>query len=109
MAGLWAHPQLAARQRWRTVATPAGWQLASDGDLQLTELLVNARPAPGERSGSELLSWQSLALQGFAVALAPATKPRVDVRELVLTDFYSRLVITEQGDRRRGKPRHPAC
>ena len=24
MAGLWAHPQLAARQRWREVATPAG-------------------------------------------------------------------------------------
>ena len=24
MAGLWAHPQLAARQRWRTVDTPAG-------------------------------------------------------------------------------------
>lgn len=24
MAGLWAHPQLQARQRWRTVATPAG-------------------------------------------------------------------------------------
>jgi crotonobetainyl-CoA:carnitine CoA-transferase CaiB-like acyl-CoA transferase len=24
MAGLWAHPQLAARQRWRSVDTPAG-------------------------------------------------------------------------------------
>ena len=24
MAGLWAHPQLQARQRWRTVGTPAG-------------------------------------------------------------------------------------
>jgi itaconate CoA-transferase len=24
MAGLWAHPQLQARQRWQTVSTPAG-------------------------------------------------------------------------------------
>ena len=24
MAGLWAHPQLAARDRWRTVGSPAG-------------------------------------------------------------------------------------
>jgi len=24
MAGLWAHPQLAARQRWHTVGSPAG-------------------------------------------------------------------------------------
>jgi itaconate CoA-transferase len=24
MAGLWAHPQLSARQRWREVDTPAG-------------------------------------------------------------------------------------
>ena len=24
MAGLWAHPQLAARQRWQTVGSPAG-------------------------------------------------------------------------------------
>ena len=24
MAGLWAHPQLKARQRWRSVGSPAG-------------------------------------------------------------------------------------
>ena len=91
------HADASLAMHLRARATPAGWQLASDGDLQLTELMVNARPAPGERSGSELLSWQALALQGIALTLAPATKPRVDVRELALTDFYSRLVITEQG------------
>jgi crotonobetainyl-CoA:carnitine CoA-transferase CaiB-like acyl-CoA transferase len=52
MAGLWAHPQLAARQRWREVASPAGplptllppgsWE---DGDPRL-----DAVPALGQHT-----------------------------------------------------------
>ena len=52
LAGLWAHPQLAARHRWRRVATPAGdvptllppgnWD---DGDPQL-----GAVPALGQHT-----------------------------------------------------------
>lgn len=77
----------------------AGWQVGTVGDLQINELLVHARPAAGTAadSGSELLSWQSLALQGLDLALAPLAKPRLLVREATLSDFYSRLDITEQG------------
>ncbi len=56
MAGLWQHEQLAARQRWRQVATPAGpvptllppgsWE---DGDPQLT-----AVPALGQHTDALL-------------------------------------------------------
>ena len=79
--------------------TAGGWQVDSTGDLQVTELKVNTRAAAGGRpdSADELLSWQSLALQGLTVALAPPARPRIAVRDLALTDFYSRLNITEQG------------
>ena len=85
--------QLQARQ------ADAGWQVATDGDLQVTELQLNSRAAAGQRadSGSELLTWQSLALQGLAVVLAPAAKPSITVREIGLDDFYARLTITEDG------------
>jgi hypothetical protein len=63
---------------------------------------VHSRQKPGDAAdasatGNELLSWQALSLQGLQIALAPAAKPKVDIREVALTDFYSRLVITEQG------------
>ncbi len=79
--------------------TAGGWQVGTDGDLQVTELQINTRPAIGDRadSGDELLTWQSLVLQGLTVALAPPARPRIEVREMALTDFYSRLTITEQG------------
>ena len=70
--------------------TVAGWQVNTAGDRQVNELQVNTRPAAGSRahSGDELLTWQSL---------APPARPRIEVRELALTDFYSRLTATEQG------------
>ena len=91
------HADASLALQLRARSTPGGWQLASDGDLRLTELMLHTRPTPGDSTGSALLSWQSLALQGVSVAMAPADKPRIAVRELALTDFYSRLVITEQG------------
>ena len=86
----------------RAVESPSGWQVATEGDLQLNDLMVHSRPATADGSGAttagnELLSWQTLSLQGLQVGLNPAAKPRVDIREVSLTDFYSRLVITEQG------------
>ena len=85
--------QLKARQ------ADAGWLVTSDGDLQVTELQLNSRAAAGQRanSGSALLSWQALALQGLSVVLAPGAKPGITVREIGLDDFYARLTITEEG------------
>ena len=96
------HADASFDSKVRADESPAGWKVTTDGALQLTELMVHSQPTPGEGvdpavGGNELLSWQALSLQGLQVALAPATKPRIDIREVALTDFYSRLVITEQG------------
>jgi pyruvate/2-oxoglutarate dehydrogenase complex dihydrolipoamide acyltransferase (E2) component len=96
------HADTSVDSQVRAAESSAGWKVTTDGALQLTELMVHSPPTPGDggdpaAGGNELLSWQALSLQGLQVALAPATKPRVDIREVALTDFYSRLVITEQG------------
>ena len=95
------HADASLALQLRAASTPAGWTVRSDGDLQLTEVLVHTRPDPGERAGdragSELLSWQTLALRGVSATIAPPARPRVVVGELALDDFFSRLVITEQG------------
>jgi len=80
---------------------PSGWDVGVRGDLLLADVLVNSRPAAGTLTGhgstDELLSWQSFRLNGVTLALAPGQSPRVAIDEAVLADFYSRLVITEQG------------
>ncbi|MDT7837342.1 DUF748 domain-containing protein [Aquabacterium sp. OR-4] len=85
--------RLALRQQ------PAGWQLDTGGELRLDDLHLHSRPEAGGRldAASELLSWQSLALNGLQLSLAPGARPRLTVAEAALTDFYSRLVITEDG------------
>ncbi len=93
------HADAGFQGRVQARLTDAGWQARTDGDLQINELQLNSRAQPGQASdsGDALLSWQSLALQGLALTLAPPAKPRVEVREIALTDFYSRLLITEDG------------
>ena len=93
------HADAGFQGRLQARLTAAGWQASTDGDLQINELQLNNRPQPGQPadSGDALLSWQSLALQCLALTLAPPAKPRVEVREMALNDFYSRLLITEDG------------
>ncbi len=52
MAGLWAHPQLAARERWRQVATPGGAipALLPPGANSSFEPRMDAIPAVGEHT-----------------------------------------------------------
>lgn len=80
---------------------PAGLDIGVVGDLLLADVLVHSRPAADAPTGlgntDELLSWQSFKLSGVSLALAPARAPKIDITEAVLADFYSRLVITEQG------------
>lgn len=58
MAGLWAHPQLAARQRWRTVGTPKGDvpALLPPGLNNAFDYRMDAVPAVGEHTSSILAS-----------------------------------------------------
>ena len=58
MAGLWAHPQLAARERWRTVGTPKGevQALLPPGLNSAFDYRMDAVPAVGEHNTSILTS-----------------------------------------------------
>jgi hypothetical protein len=38
-----------------------------------------------------------LNLRGLDVTLAPGAPARVDVRETVLSDFYARVILNEEG------------
>lgn len=77
---------------------PSGLSLDARGDALLADLHVfPTDPETGALEPDELLSWQSLQLPGVQVAMAPATPLRVTLGPAVLSDFYSRLVVTEDG------------
>ncbi|MBP7352435.1 MAG: CoA transferase [Comamonas sp.] len=63
MAGLWAHPQLAARQRWRTVETPAGEvpALLPPGVNSAFDYRMDPIPAVGQHNAAILaeLGWSA--------------------------------------------------
>ncbi len=52
MAGVWAHPQLQARERWRAVATPAGNipALLPPGRISSFDYRMDAVPAVGQHT-----------------------------------------------------------
>lgn len=75
-----------------------GAEASVAGDALLSGVRVQSRPAAGSLAmPEELLNWQTLTVRGLKAALASGAKPRVDVAEAELRDFFSRLVITEQG------------
>lgn len=80
---------------------PTGLDIGVTGDVLLADVLVHSRPAAGAKPGlgntDELLSWQSFKLSGVTLAMAPGRGPVIDITEAALADFYSRLVITEEG------------
>jgi uncharacterized protein involved in outer membrane biogenesis len=93
-AELGARAEIEARQE-----SPGAWAATLDGDVRIGPLaLLQARVIDGERVvGEDLLSWQSLQLDGVRLALAPNAAPRMAVREAQLDDAYARLIINEQG------------
>lgn len=74
----------------------AGYTIGSQGDVLLGDVQVHARNRDGA-PGDELLSWQRLALDGVSFGMPAGGRPKLEIREAALSDFYSRLVITEQG------------
>ncbi len=86
----------------------AGLSVNSLGDVLLADVRIDtprsldalkagAKPSTGLAAEDELLSWQSFALKAVKVAIKPGAKPRIDIGEAALSDFFSRLVITEEG------------
>ncbi|HET9820597.1 MAG TPA: DUF748 domain-containing protein [Burkholderiaceae bacterium] len=74
---------------------PGGAEVAVRGDARVDDLRVHERQA-SQRS-DELLTWHSLVLDGLRYEQAPGTRARVALGMATLSDFYSRLVVTEDG------------
>jgi hypothetical protein len=72
---------------------PQGLDLRLRGDALLADLQLMARDTPP----TELLRWNALQLNGLALALRPAAKPRVEIAELKLADFFARLEVNDSG------------
>jgi len=74
MAGLWAHPQLAARQRWRGVATPAGEvpALLPPGVNSAFDYRMDAVPAVGQHNTAILteLGWSTVEIDALNASAA---------------------------------------
>ena len=79
----------------------SGLDVTAGGDVLLGDVHVATLPDANTRAGvtsaDELLNWQALALKGLSFSMKPGTKPLLEIREASLSDFYSRLVVTEQG------------
>ncbi|MBL8360186.1 MAG: DUF748 domain-containing protein [Rubrivivax sp.] len=77
-----------------------GWRATARGALRVADLQLRTRPFEGadfSAGDQALLSWNALDAQPLAVSVVPGRAPVVDVGELAISDFYSQLVITEQG------------
>ncbi|MDD2178566.1 DUF748 domain-containing protein [Acidovorax sp. D2M1] len=81
--------------------TDKGTSLRLSGDVVVEDLQANSTaaftPKTEAQVGEELLAWKSLNLRGLAVATAPGTAPRVEVKETSLVDFFARVTINEAG------------
>ncbi|MGI9216962.1 MAG: DUF748 domain-containing protein, partial [Hydrogenophaga sp.] len=69
-----------------------GLALSLAGDVALEDFRANTL-APSE----ELLAWKALNLRGLQLALAPGQPLRLAVNETVLSDYFARVIISEQG------------
>jgi uncharacterized protein involved in outer membrane biogenesis len=73
-------------------------EASARGDARIGDLRLHERATTGaSRDGGELLTWQSFALTGVDFRMQPGSKPQLAIGEAALADFYSRLVITEDG------------
>jgi uncharacterized protein involved in outer membrane biogenesis len=74
------------------------WDASAKGNARITDLRVLERTATTTtRGGDELLTWQAFTLDGLKFDMRAGTKPTLEIASAALTDFYSRLVITEDG------------
>jgi uncharacterized protein involved in outer membrane biogenesis len=74
--------------------------VAQVADLDLRSEATAAAPAGGEldeQPGEQLVGWSLLQLQPLRVVRRQDEPWLVEIGEVALSDFYSRLVITEQG------------
>jgi hypothetical protein len=103
-----AAPYVAANMKLALLRAELGYRgnmalgLTAQGlnaNLQGNALLGNVHVAEKNAGNDfdELLTWKSLALNGIKFDIQPQRRPTLAIGEATLNDFYSRLVITEQG------------
>ncbi|MCA6216653.1 DUF748 domain-containing protein [Ideonella sp. B7] len=94
------HAVASARLQTRAQWKPTGLALGIQGEARMNDFRLNSRLGGGNATASEadeLLSWQALGLQGLDLRLTPGQAPHVEVGQVRLSDFFARLVVTEQG------------
>ena len=74
-----------------------GLAAQASGEMRIADLSVSNRADAVLPTEEELLRWQSLALHELRFALRPGARPSLAIGRAELDDFYSRLVVTEQG------------
>lgn len=75
------------------VSLPAeGMALQLAGDMALEDFRANTL-APSE----ELLAWKALNLRGLQLTLAPGQPLRLGVGETALSDYFARVIISQDG------------
>ncbi|WP_310389557.1 DUF748 domain-containing protein [Roseateles sp.] len=91
--------ELGLRTQFDARQSPAGLSAQASGKLLLADLLLHqARELDGQyQIGEELLSWQALNLEGFKLQLKGGEPPEFSVAEVLLSDFFARVIINEQG------------
>ena len=78
--------------------TPAGPAGQVRGEVLLADLRVLARAAPGAPPpDGELLRWNAVSMRDFGLRLQPEAKPLLEVGELRISDYYSRVEVTPEG------------
>lgn len=78
-----------------------GLDIDADGDVLLSDVMLMSVPVLADEHLSEtdreLLSWQSFDLKRVKLALRPGTKPKLAIGDATLSDFFMRLILTQEG------------
>lgn len=76
---------------------PSAKTNANAGSLPLVASKASPRPASDAATSEELLNWKALSVPGIEFNLAPGAPMRLKVKEVSLSDFYARLIISPEG------------
>jgi uncharacterized protein involved in outer membrane biogenesis len=91
-----------AEGQLRWAALPAGMQLALQTNAQLEDVRMNNTPLlqqDGPQGGiaKEVLRWKSLRVPQMTLRIAPGEATQVSVDEVIWSDFFTRLVVQNDG------------
>jgi hypothetical protein len=88
--------------RLELALTDSGLKLKLSGDALAEELQTTLRgsalaASSGAVAGDELISWNAFSVKGLTVDVNPGAALQVNVGEAAVTDFFARVLISEQG------------